>query len=301
MYDGNSFRDSYLQYEYPGEAIESPIPGYRLTYRVLDAYFIVLMIRQAGVPPGQARELFERAETATGSLVPLWRRRGIFNLRRDPVRGGIALDTYAILAVLRHDAAMGRVVAAGLDGTGWLANDLYAGEEAFRRLADESWAARAMLVADPSSGLEAIRETCRQTAAALRTENDPMTRANLVIHALEALADLPQSESADVRPPDPLLDVARRDFRDEALRLLGIEAIRHDTLTFGNLVGALARIPAASDDSLAPCVAEIVRRQDEAGCWNVSLDPKDTDGRVFATLRSVLTLGRYEATLTRGR
>src|SRR6185295_20057263 len=46
MYDGNSFRDSYLQYEYPGEAIESPIPGYRLTYRVLDAYFIVLMIRQ---------------------------------------------------------------------------------------------------------------------------------------------------------------------------------------------------------------------------------------------------------------
>src|SRR5260221_11031837 len=102
MYDGDSFRDDYLRFEYPGEAIESPLPGYRLTYRILDAYFIVLMIRQAAVPPGEARSLFDRAEAATAALVPQWRRKGIYNLRREPVHGGIALDTYAILAVLRR-------------------------------------------------------------------------------------------------------------------------------------------------------------------------------------------------------
>ncbi len=300
LYDGKAFHDGYLQYKYPGEALESPLPGHRLTYRILDAYFILLMIRQAGGPPGEARLLFDRAEADTAALVPLWRGRGIFNLRRNPVRGGIALDTYAILAVLRRDAAMGRVVAKGRDGNGWLPDDLYTGDEAFRRLADESWAARAVLVADPASGLEAIRSTCLQTTAALRTETAPIPRANLVIHALEALADLPPpSRTGTDHAPDAVLDAARVSFRDEAVRLLGTAEIRHDTLTLGNLVGALARIPETSA-ALAPSVAEMLRRQDEAGCWNATLDPRDTNGRVFATLRSVLVLGRYEALLAGG-
>ena len=301
LYDGDSFRDRYLTYEYPGEALESPVPGERLTYRILDAYFIVLMIRQAGVGPGEAGVLFERAEAATASLVPLWRGKGIYNLRRNPVRGGIALDTYAILAVLRHDAPMGRVVEAGRDGSGWLPDDLYAGDEAFRRLADESWAVRAVLVADPSSGREALRSSCLQTSDALRTETGAIARANLVIHALEALADLAPAAGAGGRGPDPEVDAETRAFGDEAVRLLGSAEIRRDTLTFGNLVGALARIRAGSDATLAPAVTELLRRQDDAGCWNVTTTPGDTAGRVFATLRSVLTLGRYEALLARGR
>ena len=296
LYDGESFRDGYLQYEYPGEKLESPLPGHRLTYRILDADFILLMIRKEGVPPGEARLLFDRAEADTSALVPLWRGRGLYNLRRNPVRGGIALDTYAILAILRRDAAMARVVEKGRDGNGWLPDDLYIGDQAFRRLADESWAARAVLIADPAAGAEAIRETCRQTAAALRTEASPSVRANLVIHALEALADLPPPRKGT---PDAFLDTVRVGFRDEAVRLLGTAEIRHDTLTMGNLVGALARFPDTTE-ALAPSIAELRRSQDESGCWNATLDSRDTDARVFATLRSVLVLGRYEALLSRG-
>ena len=295
MTDGDSFHDGYLQYEYPGEALASPLPGRRLTYRILDAYFIVLMIRQAGVQPGGAQALFDRAETATASLVPLWRQQGIYNLRRHPVRGGVALDTYAILAVLQRDVAMGRVVAAGRDGDGWLAEDFYTGWDAFRRLADESWAARAMLVADPVAGREAILETCRRIAVSLRTERDPSARANLVIHALEALADLPAPEAGTGGDAAALLDVTRQDFREEALRLLETDTIRRDTLTSGNLVGVLARRPAVPGEVLAPRVAEIVGRQDGTGCWNATADPADTDARLFATLRTVLALGRYAA------
>jgi len=301
LYDGNAFRDDYLRYEYPGEAIESPLVGYRLTYRMLDAYFIVQMIRQAGVPPGEAGLLFERADAVTAALVPRWRRQGIYNLRRNPAHGGIALDTYAILAVLRRDREMGRVVEAGLDGDGWLAADFYAGGEAFRRLADESWAARAVFVADPPAGLEAMRGICRRALEALGHERDPSARANLVIHALEGLKDLPPSVFEATGQQDPPLEEMLRALRQEARRLLRAEAIRSDTLTFANLVGALVLwhdrpAPAAvSDESLAPEIQELIRRQEDDGCWSVSLDSDDASGRVFATLRVVLALGRFHA------
>src|SRR5262245_44334054 len=84
VYDGNSFDDDYLRYVYPGEDLQSPVPGYRVTYRLLDAYFIVLMIRQAGVEPRNAQSLFERAEILTAALAREWRSRGIYNLRERP-------------------------------------------------------------------------------------------------------------------------------------------------------------------------------------------------------------------------
>jgi len=300
LYDGNAFRDDYLRYEYPGEAIESPLAGYRLTYRMLDAYFIVEMIRQAGVQQGGAGLLFERADAVTAALVPRWRRQGIYNLRRNPASGGIALDTYAILAVLRRDQEMGRVVEAGLDGDGWLAANFYGGGEAFRRLADESWAARAVFVADPPIGLEVLRGICGRVLEALDHERDATARANLVIHALEGLKDLPRSAFEAARQHGPPLEEMLRALRQEALRLLRAEEIRSDTLTFANLVGALVlwhdpRAPATdSDEPFSPEIQELIRRQEADGCWSVSLGSADSSGRVFATLRVVLALGRYD-------
>ena len=109
-YDGNTFEDRYLQFVYPEECLSSPLPGYDLTYRILDAYFIVLMLEQAHIDPGPAQRLFDRARTVTDALVPVWREEGIYNLRRDPVADGIALDTYAILAYLKRDTDMAKIV-----------------------------------------------------------------------------------------------------------------------------------------------------------------------------------------------
>jgi len=299
LYDGNAFRDEYLEYEYPGEAIESPLAGYRLTYRTLDAYFIVLMNRQAGVPDGPAGRLFERTDAVTKALVPVWRRKGIYNLRRRPSPGGIALDTYAILAVLRRDTVMGRVVEAGLDGDGWLAADFYVGQEAFRRLADESWAARAVLVADPEAGVDRLHALCRQVIEALRSEHIPVARANLVIHALEALADLPPSAAAATGSQPPSFEESLRSLRREGVRLLQTSEIRNDPLTLANLVGAL--VPRRDEEeatrtmveTLSPLIDGLIRRQEGDGCWSASSRPGDPSGRVFATLRVILTLGRY--------
>jgi len=291
-YDGRSFHDDYLEFVYPGEAMVSPRPGETITYRILDAYFIVLMIRQAGVSPGEAGALFERAESTTAGLVPAWRRAGIYNLRRHPMAGGIALDTYAILAVLRRDAAMSGVVAAGLDGDGWLPADFYGGDEAFRRLADESWAARALRIADPARGAAVVRAIGRQALEAERVEPDPLARANLVIHALEALDDRSAAAAAeDATAAEEDAALVRR-LRDEGLRLVRMPGIRRDTLTFANLLGALRATTNVSDRAARADLEELRGRQDNDGCWSASVDPSDRSARIFATLRVVLALGQ---------
>jgi hypothetical protein len=299
-YDGNSFNDDYLRFVYPGESLESPLPGYQVTYRVLDAYFIVLMIRRSGIQPGEAQNLFDRAEALTAALARDWRSRGIYNLRRNPEPLGLALDSYAILAILQKDPEMARVVEAGLDGDGWLAPDFYTGGESFRRLADESWAIRALLLVNPQDGARLVRNLGMKTRLALKSERDPAARANLVIHALLAVADLPGQRSA-AEKPESTLGEPWESLRKEALDLLRDPAILRDSLTLANLVGVLVPDTSLPDAALSPHIRELLRRQDKEGCWRVSLDSGDASGRVFATLRVVLTLGEYNRWRLKGK
>ena len=290
-YDANSFGDEYLRFVYPGEDLRSPLPGYQVTYRLLDAYFIVLMIRQAGVEPGNAQSLFERAEALTAALARQWRSRGIYNLREKPDPLGPALDSYAILAILRRDTGMARVVEAGLDGNGWLPANFYSGEESFRRLADESWATRAVLLVSPEQGARMVRVLHDETIQALQSEKDPLARANLVIHALLALEGAP--------PSIPVKEL-RTPLREQALVLLKDPAILSDTLTLANLVGVLIPDTTLPDEALSPHIQGLLRRQDRDGCWAVSLDSGDSSGRIFATLRLILTLGDYDRMRLKG-
>ncbi|MCI0657093.1 MAG: hypothetical protein L0170_08485 [Acidobacteria bacterium] len=293
-YDGNSFDDKYLRFVYAGENLQSPLPGYRVTYRLLDAYFIVLMIGRAGIEPGDGQSLFDRAEALTAALAIEWRSRGIYNLRDKPDPTGLALDSYSILAILRQDTGMARIVEAGLDGDGWLAADFYTGEESFRRLADESWATRALLLVSPEEGTRMVRILSDETIQALQSEKDPLARANLVIHALLALGELPARKDALVTEPlFPAKDL-RAPLRQQALVLLQDPAILKDTLTLANLVGVLLSDAALPDGALSPHIRELLRRQDGDGCWSVSLDSGDSSGRVFATLRLILALGDYD-------
>ena len=292
-YDGNDFDDDYLRYVYPGESLESPLPGYRVTYRLLDAYFIVLMIRQAGIAPAGAGKLFARAEALTTALAPSWQGRGIYNLRQNPDPDGIALDSYAILALLRHDAAMARVVERGLDGNGWLAADFYKPPEAFRRLADETWAARAVLIVNPSRGERLIRTQLEEAARAMESEKDLQARANLAIHALLAANDLARPGRAESQPAGAALEALRAPLRRAACSLLGEETLLEDTLTLANLVESLLPDAAVDDRTLSGPMRTLLSRQDAQGCWRVAAGSADASGRVFATLRVVLALGKY--------
>jgi len=285
-YDGNTFDDPYLQYIYPGERLESPLEGYRVTYRNLDAYSIVLMLRDAGVEPGPARRLFDRAEALAQALVPEWRRKGIDNLRKNPADGGIALDTYAILAYLQRDAGMGHVVLDGLDGDGWLAANEYTGSQSFRLVADESWAARAVAVTGiaPEVSARIVRRICRDARAGIAVLSDPLARANLALHALDALRDLPDA-AGDLKEERSFFARRAREMLDEG----GVKA---NTLTFANLIGSLALEPGVDSFVLSPSVAELIRRQERDGCWQDPLNGARDEARIFATLRCVLTLAR---------
>lgn len=291
-FDGNHFDDEYLKYVYPTERLESPLPGYTLTYRNLDAYFIVRMIDRSGVRPGPAHLMFERTEALLTALAPAWREAGLYNVRKDPVQGGIALDTYAILAYLQADPDLAKVVLRAFDGDGWLREDYYLGSQTFRRVADESWAARAIVVTrvDDSVGAAAVRKVCERARSQFVVESDVLARANLSIHALDALRDLASSAPVVSKEEGEWRTRERRFLLAASLSLLDDPDLRPNTLTLANLVGSLAQEPLAGSGVLDPIVRTLLSRQERDGCWQESLDGPRNVARVFATLRVVLGL-----------
>lgn len=294
-YDGQGFNDPYLRFVYPGEALDSPAADSRVTYRLLDAYFILLMLREAGVNGGPAAPAFERAEAVTSALAAAWRDRPIYNLRKDPRPEGIALDTYAILAYLRHDVGMSRVVLDGLDGDGWLPANYYTGKEWFRLFADESWAARAVASAaiDPEAGRGAILRVATEGRARLKRPTDFAARAILVVHVLEALRDLPPPTPARGGSATDAAEDLRAYFVGEAILLLRRAAADKDTLILANLVGSLAAEPEVAARDLARGVAALAQRQDAAGCWSPSTDAVEDTARIFTTMRCLLAQSLY--------
>ncbi|MBZ5638454.1 MAG: hypothetical protein LAO51_06795 [Acidobacteriia bacterium] len=293
-YHGNSFDDPYLRYVYTDERLSSPLEGYEVTYRLLDAYFIVRMLKETGVAPGPAAVLFERAEALTTALVPSWRAFGIYNLRRSPSPGGIALDTYAILAWLSRDVGLARVLVSGLDGDGWLPANLYTGEQSFRLLADESWAARAVLVSgiDPPLGNGLVLRIGKEALLRVGRPQSSVARANLVVLALDALRDLRES-TGGAPGGDPKVDRMRRGLVEEGVRLLGDSELEDSTLTLANLLGSLAPEGEARRESLEPGVRTLLAGQDHYGGWSEARGTGGSSGRVFTTLRAMLALATY--------
>ncbi len=127
---------------YSDEQLDCPLADCRLTYRLLDAYINLAFLDRAGVPHGPARPQFERGRKVLDAIVPAWREAGPLQRHKDPVEGGVALDTYCIVGLLHQDRAMAKVAAGHLDGDDWLPGNHYDDSESFRKLADETWCVR---------------------------------------------------------------------------------------------------------------------------------------------------------------
>lgn len=293
-FDGERFDDPYLEYVYDKERIPA-VDGYRVTYRHLDAYFIVRMLANEGISPGPAAHLFRRAEAVTTALVPSWREIGIYNLAAGSQAGGIALDTYAILAVLERDQAMADVVARGLRHDRWLPPGYYADPEAYRQPADETWALRATLHTDlaPAVRARVLRRLAEATLELLSNEPDPGARVILVFHVLETMRDfssvMPDASRAQAAEWSDL----RRIFLDEATSLLTLAPDRLDILATANLLATMAAEDDVPAETLRPAVQRLVEEQREDGGWYVSANSDFREGSVFATMRCVLALQQY--------
>jgi hypothetical protein len=293
-YDGERFADSYLEYVYDQERLPA-VGGQRITYRHLDAYFIVRMLENEGISPGPAADLFRRADEFTAALVPTWRDSGIYNLATRSRTGGIALDTYAILAFLAQDRLMAQVIADGLDQDRWLPPGYYTGAEAYRQPADETWALRATLYTDldPSVRTRVLYRLAARTRELLSDRPDPGVRVILVFHLLETMRDLSSVVSEVSRARAEEWSDLRRSVLDEAVSLLALVPDSLDSLATANLLATLSEEDDVPSEMLLPAVRRLLEEQRDDGGWYVSVGSDPRNGSVFATLRCVLALQKY--------
>jgi hypothetical protein len=302
---GGTFGDPYLEYVYPGEDLPAPPPRAgepRPTYRIVDADTILVLLGREGGVPEVLRPAVERAGARLGGVVPLWRGRGLTNVRRGPDPNGIALDTYCFVGWLHSDAGMAAAVEAALDGDRWLRDGIFRESERFRALADEAWCLR--LLAAAREDLGAARSVLGRLAETFREDRraDPAGRAafydawhlGMVLRAIES-ASARRGAQAPAAEPDGSL----RSLRAEVMDALGAWAEAHggaagasraDVVEWANL--------AAADVLRAPegralremAVRHLAGWQDADGCWSIPGSAPPGKGRGFLTLRALLAL-----------
>ena len=281
------YDDEYLRYVYPGERLECPLPDCRLTYRLIDAYVNLALLDRAGVPHGPADEQFGISREVLAAIVPEWRERGLYDVKRDPEGDGIALDTYCIVGLLGRDRAMADVVAAHLDGDDWLPDNHYPDEESFRKLADETWCVRLLDSASRGGRREVPRLTrlaLRRGLAFLEEDRPAEVRANVGLHLLYLVDDVGgRSLRAD-----------RERLRNLLLEFAADPELRNDSLTQANILQALAFSGDLPKCAVKDIAERLLRHQEEDGGWHSRVEETGTSLRVFTTMRALLALAEYE-------
>jgi len=283
---GDAYDDSYLEYVYTGERLECPLPDCRLTYRLLDAYSNLAFLDRAGVEPGAATEQFARGREVLHALVPVWRGAGLYNVQRDAVDDGIALDTYCIIGLLGRDREMADVVAAHLDGDDWLPAEHYGNAQSFRKLADESWCVRLLRFASRPGRRQVphLLQVSLQRGRDLLGQERPVEfRVNVALHLLYLLNDL----------RDKSLRAERRSLHELLLAASADPEMQQDLLTQANILEALAASGDVPRGALQPLADRLLRHQEADGGWHSRVGEAGTGLRVFTTMRALLALVEY--------
>ena len=295
VWDGQAYKDPYLEYVYPAEKLESPLAGWPLTYRRIDAYVDLLFLAKALDDPGPIKPQIKAARRLLEPLPAMWGRLGAYNVLHQPDPAGIGLDTYCIVGLLFHDKPMATRVLGQLDGFDWIPPGYYSDQEAFRKPADESWCIRLLL--DTGTGAEVtqkllaehVRRATEQLAQAARAE----TRAYLAIHALYMVLDAGK----------PSLDQDLRRFTDAVCVSGDAADLARDLLLQANLLDAClkgsAGQPAQVPEAASRMAARLVDGQADDGGWPPALGETGPNLRSFTTLRALIALAGYGRALGR--
>jgi hypothetical protein len=286
-WQGDAYDDEYLRFVYPDEKLDCPLPDCRLTYRLLDAYINLAFLDRAAVPHGPAQAQFSRGREVLEAIVPEWRERGLYNVKRDPVAGGVALDTYCIVGLLSEDRAMAGVAAAHLDGDDWLPDNHYDDLQSFRKLADETWCVRLLQFASRPGRRQVPRlaRAALDRGRELLAQDRPLEfRVNVALHLLYLLNDLDdRSLRGDRDPLEKLLLAAAED-----------PGIQNDLLSQANILEALASGKDVPEPALRPLAERLLSHQEDDGGWHSMVGETGTGLRVFTTMRALLALTGYE-------
>jgi len=295
-FDGGAFRDPYLTYVYPDERLPTPAgpavePGF--TYRAIDANIMLVLLKREGSIPPSLQPAVDRAGQVLGKLPRLWNGRGFSNVRRSPRTDGIALDTFCIVGWLESDRSMAQAAAQALDGDAWLPEELYDGEQRFRRDADECWCLR-LLASLGNDGIGSARRVFDRVISDFRSSRREDPSGRQTFYAAYHLGLL-LAESEDLgNAVDP---AALRAEVEEALetwaaaRPAGREQAS-DILEWANL--ATSKLPGLDRTGLRRRSLEVILRHQSAdGCWRVSGAEPPQAGSSFLTLCALLALSSY--------
>jgi hypothetical protein len=287
-WDGQEYADPYLQYVYPGENLPSPVSGWKITYRRIDAYFNLLLISGVLEDSGPLRPHVRAATRLLKNLPRAWRGVGIHNVMHDGDPAGVGLDTYCIVGLAEHDRDMARQTLRHMDGFDWIPEGYYKDFERFRKFADETWCIRLLMKTNVAPEV-----TSRLFMANLQRAEDQMGRAKqheerayLALHALYMLLD------AGHAAPD---EQTRR-FLEAAMGIAEEPSIQKNLLLQANLLDVM--LQAETPDARAP-IARITHRlleaQGDDGGWPSIGGESGSRARSFTTLRVLLALGRLQS------
>lgn len=291
-YNRNSgYNDLYLKYVYPDEKLYCPLEGCRITYRILDAYFGLLFIKQLdnyGALSGQ----IDYADGVLSSLIDLWQNEKIYNTKKSTLQdgGGIALDTYCILGYIYSDKKMAENTLRYLEGDKWLEEDYYK-EDTWRNVADESWCIRLLI---ETNNLETknikslIEKKIEETDEIILSNDDLSTKIATVIHTIYMIYDF-LAIKKDYSFNNKLLE-----YQNYVFMSFSNNDIKNDDLILSNVLDSLAYSD-YDKNKLQDMANILVSRQKMDGGWYTGEGISKNNLGVFTTIRVITALKRFEA------
>lgn len=279
------FADPYLEYVYSGEKLECGLPGCRATYRTLDAYFALTMIKPR-LTPLEAKSISQvltESDSVLGDMVSRWRTKPIYNTltSTEADAGGIALDTYCILGTLTNDAVMARQAVKYLTPDGnWIADDNHK-DDTWRNIADETWCLRLMARTDTSPELLSpmVQKKAEETRAYLDSTEPANFKLAVLYHMLLLMRDLTGSNYSSLIV----------EYQNKSIGLFQSGVVDNDPLALGNLLESTVQTKYGNVGVVSSIGQKLIGLQAADGAWR-------SQGQypVFATLRSLAGLTAYQ-------
>lgn len=280
-YQDFQYDDSYLQYHYPNENLNCPVANCRLSYRLMDAFFNVKMLSQAGASADELGQQYQDAECVFELIRPEWQAGSIAQTLTGSSPNGFALDTYCIFGYLFQDQAMARVVRQASQGTEWLAEDLYS-QDVWRNLADETWCLRLLLATDTDRDFtgQAITKKIEQTDAFLNTAT-PFDQYAVLYHMIPLLSE--SEEHGDFK-------ASLQNYTDRLSQHISRPEFEGQALVLANALEVFCSIDHLGREKIQTLTKRLLKLQDFDGGWWPYAGADD--GKVFTTLRVLLVLTR---------
>jgi len=285
-YSNFQYTDDYLTFRYPTENLDCPIDNCNLTYRLLDAYFDVLMLEQAGATPRELGDQLDDAQAVTTVIKPFWQRDSINNTLKSNGNEDFALDAYCIFGWLTSDQAMAESVIQYLSGFSWLAENYYT-QDRWRNIADETWCIRLMIATDTGKDklADIISRKISQTNSFI-IEASAIDQQAVLYHMVYVL-----KEALDKGIGIEDLNNTFSLYTQQLWIVTQEDELLSNSLIVANTLEALISVKYDDQEGLKQLADKLISLQQKDGSWRPT--PEATQGQVFASLRALLALEKY--------